>query len=68
MITKEQIEAAEHGETIRVQAGVELVLIRADVYDKLTHAIDPSDTYPAVIAALADEDPDQYLEYLDDSQ
>ncbi|MFN0197496.1 MAG: hypothetical protein ACKVT0_12190 [Planctomycetaceae bacterium] len=68
MITQEQIEAAEQGGTIRVQAGVELVLIRADVYDKLTHAIDPSDIYPAVIAALGDEDPDQYLEYLHESK
>lgn len=26
---------------------------------------DPSETYAAVLEALGDEDPDQYLEYLD---
>ena len=69
MITEQQIQAAEQGKAIRVQAGVELVLVRADLYDRLAGQFDdPTDTYPAVLEALADEDPDQYLEYLDEAK
>ncbi len=68
MITDEQIKAAEQGEAIRVFAGVELVLVRADVYDQLVNVFDPRETYPAVVGALGDEDPDQYLEYLDEAR
>ncbi|MEX1231336.1 MAG: hypothetical protein WEB58_13910 [Planctomycetaceae bacterium] len=68
MITEQQIKAAEQGQTIRVHAGVEFVLIRADVYDRLTNASDVPETYPAIIAALGDEAPDQYLEYLNESK
>jgi hypothetical protein len=69
MINSDQIRAAEQGATIRVQAGVELVLIRADYYDQLlANADDPTPTYPAILEALADEDPDQYLEYLNETR
>lgn len=69
MITHEQIQAAEQGTAIRVPGNVELVLVRADVYDRLTRLLDdPSETYPAVIEALDDENPDQYLEYLDEAR
>ena len=68
MVTAEQIKAAERGETIRVKGDVELVLVRADTYDKLVQTFDPRETYPSVVEALADEDPEQYLEYLDEWQ
>lgn len=68
-ISNEQIAAAEQGETIRLTAGTELVLVRADLYDKVSRLLDdPSQTYAAVIEALDDKDPDQYLEYLDEPQ
>lgn len=67
-LTNEQLEAAEKGETVRVRANhVELVLLRADVYETLTAASEsPRATYPAVFKVVdQDDDPDQYLEYLD---
>lgn len=69
MITQEQIDAAEQGTAIRVHGNVELVLLRADIYDRLASVFDdPSETYAAVLEALGDENPDQYLEYLDEAQ
>ena len=69
MITQEQIHAAEQGAAIRLPGSVELVLVRADIYDRLTNASDdPADTYAAVVEALGDENPDQYLEYLDETK
>jgi len=69
MITQEQIHAAEQGAAIRVQAGVELVLVRADLYDRLTRLLDdPAETYAAVLEALDEENPEQYLEYLDEAK
>jgi hypothetical protein len=69
MISEEQIHAAEQGAAIRVPGNVELILLRADIYDRLTLAFDdPTETYAAVLEALGDDDPDQYLEYLDETQ
>lgn len=71
-ITKEQLQAAEQGEPVRLQTDdVELVVVRADVFDGLAGVLDhPRETYSAVLKALdqADEDPGQYLEYLNESR
>lgn len=71
-ITREQILAAEQGEPVRIQTpDAELVVLRADLYDKLTNQnTSPRETYASVLQALDqdDDNPDQYLEYLDETR
>ncbi len=61
------IDAAKSGEPIRVMAeGVEMVILRADVYDRVKRVleadeIDPRDTYAAVLRAWdQDDNPKDY--------
>jgi hypothetical protein len=74
-LTIEQIEAVKEGEPVRVagsEIGIDCVLLRADVYERVKNLIhgvsELRDTYPAVLKALdaSDDSPEQYLEYLDD--
>ena len=55
-ITKEQLQTAEQGKPVEIQAeGTEFVLVRKDVYEKLSQErpdeFDPRETYPAVLRA-----------------
>jgi len=66
------IEAAKSGEPIHVMAaGVELVILRADVYDRVkriieSDEIDPRDVYPAILRAWdQDDNPEDYEVYRD---
>jgi hypothetical protein len=55
-ITKEQLQTAEQGTPVEIQSeGREFVLVRKDVFEKLSEAkadaFDPRETYPAVLKA-----------------
>jgi hypothetical protein len=69
-ISQDQIRAVEQGEAVRLHADdVELVVLRADLYERLAGVSDsPREAYPAVLKALGDDDPDQFLEYLDETR
>jgi hypothetical protein len=59
-LTKEQLEAARSGETVRLQtAGAELVVVRADLFDRLQGlAYDAGSWTDQEMALLAAEDAD----------
>lgn len=71
-ISDMQIEAAKRGETIRLTADdVEIVMVRADIFDQRGSTSDnPRATYAAILKAIdeQDEDTEQYLEYLDEAR
>lgn len=55
-LTPEQIRSAQQGDIVRVNTeNGELVIVKAEVYDKLAGLIydelDPRETYPAVLKA-----------------
>lgn len=55
-ITKEQLQTAEQGTPVEIRAeGKEFVLVRKDVFEKLSDAktdeFDPRETYPTVLKA-----------------
>jgi hypothetical protein len=64
------IEPAKRGEPVRVTAdGVEMVIVRADVYDRVTRIleadeINPRDAYSAILRAWdQDDNPADYEVY-----
>ncbi len=64
-ITKKQIDAIERGEVVPITFDTtECVIIRREIFEKAHNALSVKETYPAVLEALDDESPDQYLEYL----
>jgi len=56
-ISEHDLEAARRGETIKVTVnGTDLVIVRADIYDRTKQAfnydeIAPADAYPAILEA-----------------
>jgi len=63
-------QAAKSGEPVRVMAeGMEWVILRADVYDRVKQVLegdtlDPRDAYPAILRAWDQEDnPEDYEVY-----
>tara|TARA_R110002095_G_scaffold127887_4_gene110825 strand:- start:811 stop:1020 length:210 start_codon:yes stop_codon:yes gene_type:complete len=66
-LTKAQSEAVSHGEKVSVKIGdVDCRLIREDLFEKTQQIRETEETYSAVIVALDDENPDQYLEYVNE--
>jgi hypothetical protein len=75
-ITPEQKHALDSGEAINVTVdGLPCVVLPQEKYDRVQQLIegddrdfDPREMYPLILKALDadDENPEQYLEYLDD--
>ncbi|WP_417392320.1 hypothetical protein [Gimesia sp.] len=66
-LTQAQSEAVSRGEKVSIKVGEwDCILIREDLFEKLQEIRDTEETYGAVIEALDDENPDQYLEYLNE--
>lgn len=66
-LTKAQSEAVSRGEKVSVKVGdVDCILIREDRFEKMQQIRETEETYSAVIEALDDENPEQYLEYLNE--
>lgn len=66
-LTQAQSEAVSRGEKVSIKVGeLDCILIREDLFEKLQEIRDTEETYSAVIEALDDENPDQYLEYLNE--
>ena len=62
-LTQAQSEAISRGEKVSIKVGEwDCILIREDRFEKLQEIRDTEETYGAVIEALDDENPDQYLE------
>jgi hypothetical protein len=56
-IAADSIDAARRGETVRLEAGeVSLVLLRADVFERLRDSLDPRDGYAFVNEVLREDD------------
>ncbi|MBW3599803.1 MAG: hypothetical protein KY475_21350 [Planctomycetes bacterium] len=71
MVTQEQIASAKAGEEVALDVeGVEMVLVRRDVYERSKHVVyddsdfDPEEAYPMIEEVLGD-DPglDAYQEF-----
>jgi hypothetical protein len=71
MITQDQINSAKAGKEVTLDMeGVQLVLVRRDVYERVKHAVydpsefDPEEMYPLIEEVLGD-DPglDAYQEF-----
>ncbi|WP_339734067.1 hypothetical protein [uncultured Gimesia sp.] len=66
-LSKEQSEAVSRGEKVSIKVGdVDCILIREDLFEKIQHIRETEETYSAVIESLDDENPEQYLEYLNE--
>ncbi|QEG14964.1 hypothetical protein [Gimesia maris] len=66
-LTQAQSEAVSRGEIVSIKVGeLDCILIREDLFEKLQKIRDTEESYSAVIEALDDENPDQYLEYLNE--
>tara|TARA_R110002124_G_scaffold78666_8_gene209894 strand:+ start:849 stop:1070 length:222 start_codon:yes stop_codon:yes gene_type:complete len=66
-LTQAQLEAVSRGEKVSIKIGdLDCILIREDLFEKLQDIRDTEESYSAVIEALDDENPDQYLEYLNE--
>ncbi len=66
-LTKEQSEAISRGEKVSIKVGdVDCILIREDLFEKIQQIRETEETYSAVIEALDDDNPEQYLEYLNE--
>lgn len=66
-LSEEQKKAIENGRPVRVVINrTSCVIIRQDIYEQVEASLPPEQFYPAVLEALADENPEQYLEYLDE--
>lgn len=76
-LNNEQKQALEQGEAVPVTVDeTRCVVVREDVYERIRSLpvdyddgdYDVSETYPAIIEVLnqEDENPEQYLEYLED--
>lgn len=66
-LTQAQSEAVSRGEIVSIKVGeLDCILIREDLFEKLQKIRDTEESYSAVIEALDDENPDQYLDYLNE--
>lgn len=66
-VSQQQIEAVERGDVLSIPLEkTDCVIIRKEVFEKIRNALEIEETYPAILDALDDENPDQYLEYLNE--
>ncbi len=66
-ISQQQIDAVESGKVLSIPLDeTECVIIRKEVFEKVRNALEIEETYPAILEALDDENPEQYLEYLNE--
>jgi hypothetical protein len=61
-IRTDHVEAAKRGEAVRLEADqVPLVLVRADIYERMRESFDPRDAYPLVNEVMREDDAEDPL-------